>query len=86
MKLAKAHNQSTAATPSVKTPLSGPGRSLSPDQPIEQIMQERDQYRDQAMTNVKTLGEIIKQQESFMEKEKYYQQVCIYIFLIYIPN
>lgn len=76
MKITKLQSQA-AVTANVKTPLSGPGRSLSPDQPVEQILQERDQYRDQAMTTVKTLGELIKQHETFMEKEKHYQEVGV---------
>jgi hypothetical protein len=78
IKLAKAQAAaaSSSSSTTVKTPLSGPGRSLSPDQSVEQITQERDQYRDQAMMHVKTLGELIKQHEVFMEKEKFYQE-CV---------
>jgi hypothetical protein len=76
IKLAKAQASSSLsnAAATIKTPLSGPGRSLSPDQSIEQISLERDQYRDQAMMHVKTLGELIKQHEVFMDKEKFYQE------------
>uniref|UniRef100_A0AC34FJR2 Transforming acidic coiled-coil-containing protein C-terminal domain-containing protein n=1 Tax=Panagrolaimus sp. ES5 TaxID=591445 RepID=A0AC34FJR2_9BILA len=76
IKLAKAQAAaaSSSSSTSIRTPLSGPGRSISPDQSIEQIAQERDQYRDQAMMHVKTLGELIKQHEVFMDKEKFYQE------------
>lgn len=65
----KQQNSNTARTPTTAIP----GRSLSPDySAVDQVVQERDQYREQAMSSMKIVSDLIEQQKKFMEKEKQY--------------
>uniref|UniRef100_A0AC34RAY8 Transforming acidic coiled-coil-containing protein C-terminal domain-containing protein n=1 Tax=Panagrolaimus sp. JU765 TaxID=591449 RepID=A0AC34RAY8_9BILA len=69
-------SQLKAQQGSAKTPMAvSPGGSNSPDySALEQVIQERDQYREQAILSMKTVSELIEQQQKFMEKEKQYHE------------
>uniref|UniRef100_A0AC34F303 Transforming acidic coiled-coil-containing protein C-terminal domain-containing protein n=1 Tax=Panagrolaimus sp. ES5 TaxID=591445 RepID=A0AC34F303_9BILA len=48
------------------------GNPLSSDSGLVSLMKERDQYRQQAVTYVKMMEEMLKEQQAFVEKAKQY--------------
>jgi len=71
IKLAQLKTQQ-ARTPMATTP----GRAVSPDySSLDQVVQERDNYREQAILSMKTVSDLIDQQKKFMEKEKQYHDM-----------
>src|SRR5690606_13489634 len=71
IKIAQLKMQQTR-TPTATTP----GRAASPDySSLDQVVQERDQYREQAILSMKTVSDLIDQQKKFMEKEKQYHEM-----------